>query len=132
MFVLRQVFHCKPPHCTQSLKLPGSTWQPLPAACLHLLLDTFQRTPITQNAPHPANLELIHYRLLLLNVGVTPFNGQSKTKQSFTGFTQLKGAQAAPSRHYSHENMRRLIPGRLISFFHRLLKRNAQGFYTFL
>lgn len=52
MFVLRQeASRCFSTscHCTQSLKLPGSTLQTFPAACLHLLLNTFQQAPPTNH-----------------------------------------------------------------------------------
>lgn len=82
----RQVFHRKLPHCTQSLKLPGSTLHPISPACPHLLLDTFQKVPITQNAPHPANLELTCCGPLLRCPGNTLplFNGslQSRAKHN--------------------------------------------------
>lgn len=82
----RQVFHCKLLHCTQSLKLPRSTLQPFPAACPHLLLDTFQQATITQNTQRPSNLEQIHFIPLYPRNSCTfpPFSGslQSITEQT--------------------------------------------------
>lgn len=65
----RQVFHCKPPHCTQSLKLPGST-----VCCLST--PFVRHIPENNNYPEctTSQLERIHCRLPSCGFIFTPLN----------------------------------------------------------
>lgn len=89
MFVLRQQvgrwFTVSHLTAHKALNYLVQTLQPFPA-------DTFQRTPITQNAPHPTNIgaDSLH---CYCHAIATPFNSteHKKIKHKSIGFTQLKG-----------------------------------------